>query len=158
MQNKSEFFFLFQVITLSCLAASVVQVNSEAFFIPKFFLSAPPTTSSSTRPRHVNPRLKVSSPSYRQVKSYGGNGGHRNNYPVSSYQKPGYRQPQPPVRAPLRQPYAAARPVSKPVQQPTYAQQPQKLDYSGWTPIGFDENAPIAQGSKYQVCLYFKNW
>ena len=151
MQNKSEFFFLFQVITLSCLAASVVQVNSEAFFIPKFFLSAPPTTSSSTRPRHVNPRLKVSSPSYRQVKSYGGNGGHRNNYPVSSYQKPGYRQPQPPVRAPLRQPYAAARPVSKPVQQPTYAQQPQKLDYSGWTPIGFDENAPISQGSKYQV-------
>jgi hypothetical protein len=143
---------------VACLAADVLEVNSEAFFIPKFSFLTPSSSSSSSN--HTPHRLRTSPPRYRQVKSYSGNSHRQPNYPVKSPQKPnnGYRPHS--GRGPLRQPYAAARPVSKPHQQ--YQQAPQqapqqnyvkaqKLDYSGWTPIGFDENAPLSSGSKYQV-------
>ena len=111
-------FSIFQVVLV--LGLTCAHVNSEAFFIPKFFLSASPSSAASTatRPRHVNSRLKVSGgggshPNYRQVKSYNGGAGRRPNYPVKAPQKPGSAYNRKPVRAPpLRQTYhAAARPV-----------------------------------------------
>ena len=129
-------------------ALAVTEVTSDAFFIPKFSFLSSSSSSSPTRQRHTNPRPKASHPNFRQVKAYGGNKVKRRpNYPPPKPSKLAYRKPV--QKAPVRQPFALAQP---PATTNNFIQQPQKLDYSGWTPIGFDENAPVSsQSSKYQV-------
>ena len=147
------------VVSLLVLA----EVQSEAFF---GILGG-----GRKQPTHRAPySSNQARPPGRQVKSYGGGqkysppGGkpHGNNIPVAhgkpSYPKKPYpSKPSYPTKPSYpSKPHTNQRPYkSKPIY-PAVSKQPtrnpgydQKLDYSGWTPIGFDEKRPSAPVSSY---------